>query len=353
MPPRIPIARKWMSMNQQTSFQYSITESIQKRDFDAISLAGSAAVIPLLHASRQRNRVLGQWAYQALRRLGKRAVPGLIRALSDPSALVRRDAAHALERISDRDATEALIHMLHDDDINVRIRAVQALGQLHDERAVGPLVHLLDDPNRAIAHHTTNVLTGMGMPAALLLLQTLQDHGQDEIVRWRSARALRFFRTPEVRDCLIQILTDQSQPSYVRQGAAAGLVHFDSNQIIEMLITVLADRDGAVRASVAHALGENARYAKGLVDKRPVEPLIRVLTEDNEPRARWMAALALPFFDDERALPALLRLRRIPATSIDDKRIKEAAGFAVRNMRRIARRRADTMSVTQRDANVP
>jgi HEAT repeat protein len=156
-----------------------------------------------------------------------------------------------------------------------------------------------------------------------------------------------------VRNCLIEILIDRSQPSYVRQGAATGLVHFDSNQIVETLIAVLADSDSAVRASVAHALGENARYTKGLVDKRAVEPLIRLLMEDSASRARWMAALALQFFDDERALPVLLRLRHISATSIDEKRIKEAAGFVVRNMRRVARRGAATMSMAQRDADVP
>jgi len=78
-----------------------------------------------------------------------------------------------------------------------------------------------------------------------------------------------------------------------------------------------------------------------------------MLTVDDDLRARWMAALALQFFYDDRALPALLPLRHISAASIDEKRIKESAGFVVRNMRRTARRRAAEMNATQRDANVP
>ena len=333
----------------------SINASIEARDFAALESVGTPAVPALLYALRDAkvDSTIRVWAYQALRRLGKRAVPGLIRALSDPSALVRRDAAHALERIKDKDATEALIHALHDDDINVRIRAIQALGQLRDERAVAPLIHLLNDHDRNVAHHATNVLTAIGASAVRPLMQVLEDRRQDEVVRWRSAHALHSSRTSQVRDLLIRILTDQSQSSYVRQGAAVGLATFGSDQIVETLIEVLADNDGAVRAIVAHALGENARYTKGIVDKRPVEPLIRALTEDHNPRVRWMAALALQFFYDERALPVLLRLRQIPAPSIDDKRIKEAAGFVVRNMRHVARRRTDTMSMAQRDADVP
>lgn len=340
-------------MNQSTPSQHSIVESIQARDFDAVSAAGSSAIGPLLRAWRGKDRVVGQWAYQALRRLGKRAIPGLLRGLSDPSASIRHDAARMAGLIKDRDTTEALIGVLHDDDASVRIQAIQALGRIGDDRAVEPLVRLLNDQDRNVAHHATTALANIGGPAILPLTQALANREQDEIVQWRSAYTLGMIRTSQSLGMLIQILKDQSQPSYVRQGAVAGLGESRSNQVVDTLIETLADSDGAVRANAAHALGQYALYNKEPLDKRPVESLIRMVTEDDDPKARWMAALALRFFFDERAFPVLLSLRRITATSIEEKRIKEAAGFVVRYIRGIKRRRAANMDATQRDGNVP
>ncbi len=342
-----------LSMNQSTPSQHSIVEIIQAHDFDAVSAAGSSAIGPLLRAWRGKDRVVGQWAYQALRRLGKRAIPGLLRSLSDPSASIRHDAACMAGLIKDRDTTEALIGVLHDEDASVRVQAAQALGQIGDDRAVEPLIRLLNDPDRNVAHHAAIALMHIGVPAILPLTQALANREQDEIVRWRSAYTLGRIRTPQSLGTLIQILKDQSQPSYVRQGAAAGLSNFGGNQVVDTLIETLADSDGAVRANATYALGQYARSQKGLVDKRPVELLIRVLRDDDNSRARWMAALALQFFYDERALPILLSLRRVEATSRKEKRIKEAAGFVVRNMRHVERRRAANMDATQRDGNVP
>ncbi len=328
-------------------------EIIQARDFDAVSAAGSSAIGPLLRAWRGPDRVVGQWAYQALRRLGKRAIPGLVRSLSDPSASIRHDAAYMAGLIEDRDTTEALIGVLHDDDASVRVQATQALGRIGDDRAVEPLIRLLNDPDRNVARHAANALTGIGVPAILPLTQALANREQDEIVRWRSAYTLGMIGTPQALGALIQMLNDQSQPSYVRQGAVAGLSNFGGNQVVDTLIETLADSDGTVRANAARALGKYALYNKEPLDKRPVESLIRMLTEDDDPKARWMAALALRFFFDERAFPVLLSLRRITATSIEEKRIKEAAGFVVRYIRGIKRRRAANMDATQRDGNVP
>lgn len=340
-------------MNQQTSSQHSIVESIRARDFDAVSAAGSSAVGPLLQAWGGSDRVVGQWAYQALWRLGKRAIPGIVRALHDSSASVRHDAAYIAGLIKDRDTNEALMGVLHDDDTSVRIQAARALGRIGDDRAIEPLIRLLSDQDRNVAHHATSALTGIGMPAVLPLMEILADREEGEAVRWRAAYTLGFIRTPQVFDLLVRILEDHSQSSYVRQGAVAGLSNFRGDQVVDTLIETLADDDGEVRANAAHALGQYALHKKAPRDDRPVEPLIHILTQDDDPKARWMAALALRFFYDDRALPALLPLRNIPATSIDEKRIKEAAGFVIRHLRHMARRRATSMDTAQRESNVP
>lgn len=333
-------------------------ESIRKRDFDAVVAAGNNAIVPLLHTWRRRDRILGPWAYQAIKRLGDRAETPLIHALHHPDPFIRSAAARFLAYNGGQRSVEPLIRALDDQDGILRVNAAIALGHIGDERALEPLLHVLHDRDRNVAHHGGQALRSIGYrhPAATLTIArdtTCDEKTRSYILRTLGGRTDDATFEAERLKTLIAVLGDENESPAIRRGAAAGLGEFRHNRVIGPLIAALGDNDGDVRTSAARALGENALYTKGQIDKRPIEPLIRVLIEDNCPKARWMAALALRFFYDDCALPALLSLRHIPATSIDEKRIKEAAGFVVRHLRHMARRQAAEMNATQRDANVP
>lgn len=76
-------------------------------------------------------------------RLGRSAVPELIRALDDPSSSIRRLAAGQLGRLGDQRAVVPLIALLADEEFIVQYWAAQALGQIGDPRAIKPLTSLL------------------------------------------------------------------------------------------------------------------------------------------------------------------------------------------------------------------
>lgn len=336
----------------------SIEEAIQRRDFDAVAAAGNIAIVPLLRTWRTRDRILGPWAYQAIKRLGERAETPLIHALHDADPFIRRDAARFLTYNGGQRAVEPLIRALSDQDGILRVNAAIALGHIGDERALEPLLRVLHDRNKNVAHHGGQAIGGIRYrhPAAILAVArdtTRDERTRSHIFRILGGRTIDVTLYEERLDTLIAALDDRNESPAIRRGAAAGLGQFRHDRVIGPLIAALRDDDSSVRASAARALGEYARYTKGEVNRRPVEPLIQMLAADDDPRARWMAALALQFFHDDRALPLLLPLRHIKAASIDEKRIKEAAGFVVRNMRRVARRRVAEMNATQRDANVP
>lgn len=80
----------------------------------------------------------------------KRAIDGLVRALSDSFWLVRSQAANALGEIKDPRAVEPLIRALSDSDSIVRSGAAEALGEIEDKRALGALQRLLGDDDEYV-----------------------------------------------------------------------------------------------------------------------------------------------------------------------------------------------------------
>ncbi len=336
----------------------SLEEAIQTRNFDAVVVVGDDAIVPLLYTWRRRDPIQKLWAYQAIMRLSDRAETPLIRALHHTDPLIRSATARFLAYNGGQRAIEPLIRALDDQDSTTRVNAAIALGRIGDERALEPLLRVLHDRDRNVAHHGGQALGGISYRYPAATLNIARDTTCDEKTRSYILRTLGY-RTDDAAfkeerfTTLIAVLSDENESPAIREGAAAGLGAFSNNCVISPLVAALADNDGDVRASAARALGENALRAKGENDIRPVDPLIGVLIADNYPKARWMAALALRFFYDDRALPALLPLRNIPATSIDEKRIKEAAGFVIRYLRHMARRRAISMDTAQRDIYVP
>ena len=90
----------------------------------------------------------------ALDQLGDAAVAPLCACLSNPRALVRRQAAEILGMISNRQATSALADALHDVDADVRFAAISALHDIGGPGAWAAMRTAADDSDarvRAIA----------------------------------------------------------------------------------------------------------------------------------------------------------------------------------------------------------
>jgi HEAT repeat protein len=136
---------------------------------------------------------------------------GLVRAMRDPSWIVREMAIEALGRIGGEPAFSAALPAASgDDDMDVRLKALSVLARLGDPRAIPPLIDLLKENNYETTLAAAQVLAAIGEPAVLPLLTALSAlHGiglQDGVraLGWiGDARALPVLEAlegdPEVR----------------------------------------------------------------------------------------------------------------------------------------------------------
>ncbi|MFN6564596.1 MAG: HEAT repeat domain-containing protein [Nostoc sp. ChiSLP01] len=84
-------------------------------------------------------------ALAELIRLGKKATPVLLEALTYSNPRTRRLAAEGLAEIADPSTADALFQATHDSNPEVRARAATALHKLGDKRSLKALVATLDD----------------------------------------------------------------------------------------------------------------------------------------------------------------------------------------------------------------
>ena len=169
-----------------------------------------------------RGRRVGQSvraaAARALRRIGDAAaVPGLLAALGDANADVRRAAA-ALGEIGYAAAVPWLLAALDDAEARVREAAAKALGQIGDAAAVPGLLAALGDAEANVREAAAAALGQIGAPAVPRLLAALRDAEED--VRRAAAAALGQIGAPAVPG-LLAALRDAEED--VRRMAAAAL----------------------------------------------------------------------------------------------------------------------------------
>ncbi len=117
------------------------------------------------------------------------AVDGLIGALKDSDAGVRRQAAHALGELGNARAVPALIDALKDADVEVRQKAMHALGELGDARAAAAIASALKDTDPRVRSHAAGALAEIGDKGAVdALIAAVKDSNVE--VRRRAVHAL-------------------------------------------------------------------------------------------------------------------------------------------------------------------
>lgn len=134
-----------------------LDEDEEVREHAAQGLALShpeTAESALLEALSDSNIEVAQWAAEGLYTFEQhrdKALEVLIESLSHEDSLVRRHAAWALKRLTDKRAVPALIHMLQTDERRgPKCYALDALGALEDERAAQPLFTSLADEDEMV-----------------------------------------------------------------------------------------------------------------------------------------------------------------------------------------------------------
>jgi len=231
------------------------------------------------------------------------ATPGTILMAQAPSSV---DFNSVRQQLNDQEpgvgqkAEAILVRALTDPDAGVRKQAATALGDSEDLGAVGHLIGALKDPNAWVGEAVANSLGKSKNPNVVdRLIVTLKN--ANEKVRNRSALALGQLRDPRSVEPLTRALTDQDW--VVRKSAAEALGNIGDPSSVTPLIGALKDSD-EVRQAAASGLGK-------MRDPRAVEPLIEALKSWNEGVKR-VAAGALGNLNDSRALAFLIETLKNP-----------------------------------------
>lgn len=191
----------------------------------------------------------------------------------------------ALKKASGRRALEA------------SFATVTALGAANCKEAVPLLVKLLKDKNAPwLRRAAIHPLVALHKHSFTELVKLLGE--KDDFVRWSAAFALGIIGDEKAIKPLVKLLNDKDD--LVRAEAAFSLSRIGKSAV-PLLIEKLKDKDGEIRALAAEALG----YTK---DRRAVAALLGALKDDKEVVVRAMAAQALGDLKLKEASPALIEV---------------------------------------------
>jgi len=150
---------------------------------------GSGQALRQDSGQAQDSTTPGEQAASALVAIGAPAQPALLKALSGPVWIARRNAAWGLGALNSSEAVPALIEALKDTDAGVREQVAWALGAIGDRRAVDGLIGALGDPASGVRRQAAWALGALGDRRAVpALMKCLKD--ADAGVRKQSAWAL-------------------------------------------------------------------------------------------------------------------------------------------------------------------
>lgn len=288
----------------------------------------------------------------------------LAKLLKHTSPKVRERAALAIGRIGDKRGTAALIELLQTEkDESVRAMTAFALGEMEDVAAVPALLEFLTPGKYPIfvrARPVEALGKIVGVPANVDLLgkaaieqinnRLLEQLPKPEFTLTEDKRltagltitALMRVRQTASVEPLTQQLKSVEADNRALAANALARIRLPIASAVPALLEALNDSDHNVRANAARALGVSkdaqaiepllkllndkseqvqvtaVRSLAAIGDKRTVEPLLDLLQPKQakagvltiSPNLRLEIASALGSLKDERAVPALLKLRQ-------------------------------------------
>lgn len=225
-------------------------------------------------------------------------VDDLISQLQSGNTDVRRAAAYHLGLIGDPKSVDPLVVALKEDrDKSIRYNAAMALGNIGDSRAIDPLVEAMNDSSYEVRQYAAS--------AIIDIVNTSDPSFAEPLVAVLKCDDLR---TPAIHAFTGEIVyfegTSDTNPRgpgeypYIRELAAEALVEI-GEPAVDLLVPVVMHDNLISRQWSIWALGH-------IGEPRAVDPLIAALQEDEEPSARWNAAIALGRIGDEMAVDPLI-----------------------------------------------
>lgn len=218
----------------------------------------------------------------------------LLSQLKSENWAERKQAVMSLEETPSVNNLDVLVEALRDKHDEVRQAAAHALGILGDTRSIGNLISALRDDSHIVRKTSADSLVKMKSGSVVPLMTALKNH--DSGVRKMAAWVLgRIGDTRSIKP-LSQALLDYDVR--VRTRAAEALKKMKSDSIGSLIKDIDAD-NLHTRQAAAWVLGH-------FKDKRAVEPLCRIISDDFDWRVRAAAAEALGRIGDASARTALV-----------------------------------------------
>lgn len=240
------------------------------RSWRATIRAGAAADLGLIHAPR--------------------AVPALMKALTDGDVRVRQAAVWALGQIGTPSTLSGLVRFLGDRDVIVAHRVQEVLAERGREVADAILAYAATTSSRPGRLAAIALIGWLRVATASHLLRTFMGDLDPEI-RVKSVKAAAAIGDPEFLEVFHACLDDSSWP--VRCQAAKGLSLFGSPQSVPRLSRALRDQHWWVRFYAATALAEVGPAGQAALNSA---------LEDTDSKVRDMARYLL---GRGQAVPAL------------------------------------------------
>ncbi len=251
-----------------------------------------------------------------------RAIPPLIRILSNGIPVRRQAAAKLLGKLGDPRSVGPLIKSLEDPALSVISEAIVALEKIKDPRAINPLINLMGIMKSEIHKSSAKTLTALNEPLGQLIYESLEGsiEATKELAKLQDPRAI----PPHIKSLKHWNLSNRviaatalgklGDPSAVeplkdafnfasgrklRKASYKALAKIGGNNIYDFFIEKLQHRKTAVRTSAIKALGR-------LKDPRAFDLIIEDL-DHYDFRIRAAAASALKYFKDKRAIDPLIK----------------------------------------------
>lgn len=263
---------------------------------NSLGLIGDpGAVGALLDLAIERNR-LGGVALENLARLGRPAVPLLVKALADESEPRRLGAIEALGRIGDTAAVRPLLKLFPQSKGEQRQKIVESLGALGDRSAAGALAEALGEGDVGLQRAALVGLGRVSAPESVEKLTKLLTHNLAEL-RGLAARALAKAGASRHAVAIAGLLGDAGHE--VRLAAVEALRQLGvatATRVRTGLLGALEDDHADVREAASRAVGE-----LGLLEG--LEGLCRQLHDDYA-AVRRAAAEALGALGEPAGLKA-------------------------------------------------
>ena len=220
---------------------------------DSIAALGAEAAPILIDKFTTKSARERHTIKNILKRIGKPAVPHLVRALSFSDGLVVQRVCWTLGEIADSSSVEPLMAVTDHGRWQVRDEALGALGDIGDSRASEVMLRAYDDPVGQV-RKSASVATGKIalLEAVPMLVNMLGDEFYG--ARMSAMEALLKLDTPTV----VTALTDSlgSANAFVGNLGCQILGRLGTDQAVEALLSQVSSEDPLRRAHAATAMIE-------------------------------------------------------------------------------------------------